>query len=224
MKRNLENFSKQSTLNNITFSESNRERINKRVSNHKKGGLFVIWNPKILSAAVLLFLLAVPVFIAYDSYNVKAPGTPEETPNTIKGPTPEATPLQPPVRELERKYRNFINNQETTDNMKLVEYNTKEELINDFAEFVNRDLAREKVDTFFRETDSGVFIVGTGGPTTLFPEKNFILEKVNKKQYEVVQEQEKEMTGNIRLSITYHYKNGKWKISNRNVDNLSNQP
>ncbi|WP_174615094.1 hypothetical protein [Virgibacillus ihumii] len=212
MKNRLDEFSKKSTLNRIDFSNKSRNQVMERISTLNRKSLFSIWSIRILGTAALLLLFLIPVYIAFQS-TVEAP---DQTAKIQK-----ITPTKPPVEDLESQYNNLIKPDSTQS--QVVNYNSKQELIETFTDIMSRDLAVQMADQFFRKTDEGWKLIATDGPATVHFDAAYDLTKINAKKYSLTQTQETQLTGKIRLSITYQYQNNKWIIQNRTIENLNRQ-
>ncbi|WP_164667319.1 hypothetical protein [Virgibacillus doumboii] len=209
MNKRLDELSKKSTLNRIKFSEESRNQVMQRISKKNRKRSISIWNKRILSAVTLMFLLLIPVYIAFQS-TVEAPN---QTADSQK-----VTPEKPPLENLENSYENLI--MQDPEQLRVVNYDSKQELIKAFSEIMSHDLAVQKVDRFFRETDEELFKNESDGPVTVNFDNAYEITKISDKKYRLTQTQESELTGKIRLTITYQYQDDKWIIQDRTVESL----
>lgn len=219
MKERLNEFSKNSTLNNIEFSEESREQVMQHISKKNKGNVFSMWNKRILSAATLLLLLMVPAYITFNSLQDNATDSNENFSGPSEAPEVQSVePEKPPLEDLENQYESMI--MQEKEQLEVVKYDTKQELIDAFTEIMSQDLAVKSVDQFFRVNNGELLVSESGGPDLIELDKEYNLTKNSDKEYELTQTQESEITGNIRLTVTYQYKEGGWIIADRNAESL----
>ncbi len=219
MKERLNEFSKKSSLNNIEFSDESREQVMQHISKKNKGSVFSMWNKRILSAATLLLLLMVPAYITFNSLQDNATDSNENLSGPSEDPKIQTVePDRPPLEDLENQYESMIMQEE--EQLEVVNYDTKQELIDVFTKIMSLDLAVESADQFFRVSDGELFVSESGGPPLIDFDTEYNLTKNSDKEYDLTQTQENELTGNIRLTVTYQYQEGAWIIANRNVESL----
>src|SRR5699024_7838954 len=160
MKDRLNDFSKKSTLNDIQFSEKSRQQVMQRISAINKKRRCAGWGKTTLSAAALIILLMIPGYFVIDSLQNQT-STPEENlavekDQAVTEEASEITPETPPVEELEKRYRDLVDPE--IDGLEVVNYNSKDELINTFTEVMSQNLAEQTADDFFREADGDLYV------------------------------------------------------------------
>ncbi|MFB4169418.1 hypothetical protein [Virgibacillus sp. JSM 102003] len=222
MKERLNEFSKKSSLNNIEFSEESREQVMQHISKKNKVNVFSMWNKRILSAATLLLLLMVPAYITFNSLQDNATDSNEDLSGPSEDPKVQTVePEKPPLEDLENQYESMIK-QEYNEQLEVVKYDTKQELIDAFTKIMSQDLAVQSADQFFRVNNGELFVNESGGPALIDFDTEYNLTKISDKEYELTQTQESQLRGNIRLTVTYQYQEGGWIIADRNVESLDN--
>ncbi|MBP1949683.1 hypothetical protein [Virgibacillus litoralis] len=223
MKERLNEFSKKSSLNNIEFSEESREQVMERISKKSKVSVFSMWNKRILSAATLLLLLMVPTYITFNSLQDDATDPNENLSGPSENPKVQSVePEKPPLEDLENQYESMLM-QEYNEELEVVNYDTKQELIDAFTKIMSQDVAVQSADQFFRVNNGELFVSESGEPSLIDFDTEYNLTKNSDKEYELTQTQESELTGNIHLTVTYQYQEGDWIIAARNVESLDNQ-
>ncbi|MGP4108532.1 hypothetical protein [Virgibacillus sp. L01] len=223
MMERLNEFSKKSSLNNIEFSDESREQVMQHISKKNKGSVFSMWNKRILSVATLLLLLMIPAYITFNSLQDNATDSNENLSGPSENPKVQTVePEKPPLEDLENQYESMIM-QEYNEQEEVVNYDTKQELIDAFTKIMSQDLAVESADQFFRVRDGELFVSESEGPPLINFDTEYNLTKNNDKEYELAQKQESQLRGNIRLTVTYKYQEDGWIIADRNVESLDNQ-
>lgn len=220
MKDRLNDFSKKSTLNDIQFSEKSRQQVMQRISAINKKRRYAGWGKTTLSAAALIILLMIPGYFVIDSLQNQT-STPEENlavekDQAVTEEASEITPETPPVEELEKRYRDLVDPE--IDGLEVVNYNSKDELINTFTEVMSQNLAEQTADDFFREADGDLYVSESDKPVYFSTENDYDLTKNCDTQFELAQTVENQLSGRYRINITYQYQDDHWTIRERKVN------
>lgn len=107
---------------------------------------------------------------------------------------------------------------DTDDDYRVKDFKSKEELINNLSEIMNKEVAKDYVDIFYREDTDGVYLVPTEGPLLLNFDLPYELNKKDDTTYYAVQENETVLHGKYKLTILFKYSNEKWIIEDIKVD------
>ncbi|MDL4841854.1 ribonuclease E domain-containing protein [Aquibacillus rhizosphaerae] len=114
------------------------------------------------------------------------------------------------LTDYKEAFNKIINN--TTDNQMLLEFGTKQDLVEHFKDFMSEDLAQSMTDTYFQEKQDGLYIVPMDAPIFLQEEEPFALSKPDDETATVVQERKNELMGHVKVEYTLTKNNDSWVI------------
>lgn len=117
--------------------------------------------------------------------------------------------------ELENEYIDRVFPKTGDDSQKLVEYDTKEELIDYISEIANPHMAKQIVDNYYNKKEDGLYIIAKDAPTKIYPEKPYELDKIDDEKYNLVQSAEDNLRGKYKFTVEIVRKEDKWIINNR---------
>lgn len=118
--------------------------------------------------------------------------------------------------EIEKEFFNRILNLEVIEaTNEVVDFQSKEELIQYVFEVADKELATLFVDNTYTEKAGKLYIIPKGGPAILLPYSPYEFNKIDENTYEIVQDEEDMLRGPYRLTVEFKYLNNKWKMSNR---------
>lgn len=101
------------------------------------------------------------------------------------------------------------------DDEKVKNYNNKNELINHLSEIAKKDIAKSYINNYYKEKEDGLYIIPKDGPTRIYKDKSYKLEKIDDKNYELIQEAEDQLRGKYKFTVKFTYEENKWIISDR---------
>ncbi|GAA0316051.1 hypothetical protein GCM10008967_03270 [Bacillus carboniphilus] len=125
----------------------------------------------------------------------------------------------PAVDELMSQYSDLAYAKGTfkaDDNLRVEQFSSKEELIEESSQFLSEEFAREVVDLRFEEKGDGVYVKAMDGPVTLDEEQDYNLEKLSESEYRATQQHSSELHGEFELVITFVRKDDRWVIDGIN--------
>lgn len=105
----------------------------------------------------------------------------------------------------------------TTDEGKVVKFDSKDELIEHLSELSTEEIATMLVNDLFEERDNGLYIIPKDYPPFLLPTKTYTLEKQSEGKYQLIQKNNTEIHGEYKLTVTLEYKEGNYIISDYQV-------
>lgn len=103
--------------------------------------------------------------------------------------------------------------QETNENYKVIPFDTKAELLNEFEKITTKEMAQPFVDYYYTEKPGGLYILPTETPPWFIEENDYDMIKVNDSTVKVIQDNYTELDGNYTLELEFTYKTD-WKITN----------
>ena len=119
---------------------------------------------------------------------------------------------------LEVDFENRLFQETEEDSWAVKDFDEKEELIEYFSEIMDRELAETYVDDYYEYMDGELTLPPRDGPVLIIEDRDFYLEMINMREYQVIQETETELHGQYTLTITYKYENGDWIMKDRDVE------
>ncbi|MFP7492147.1 hypothetical protein SFC66_00060 [Terribacillus saccharophilus] len=102
--------------------------------------------------------------------------------------------------------------QDIDSNYKVLNYNTKEELLKSFDEVAAREVSEPIVDFYFTEEADGLYILPTETPAWFNPDNSYKVETDSDKYVTITQSNTDELYGNYTIEIKFLYDGG-WKIA-----------
>jgi len=97
----------------------------------------------------------------------------------------------------------------------VVDFNSKEELLNYVMEVAGKDLATLFVDNIYEEQAGKLYLIPKGAPPRFLVGSPYEFNKIDEDSYVIIQDEENEMYGPYRLTIEFKYIDGKWKMTDR---------
>lgn len=100
-----------------------------------------------------------------------------------------------------------------TDNNKVMDYHTKEELLNRFDEITTRNVASTYVDSYYHEASDGLYIIPTETPPWFNKENDYDMVQLDNNKVKVEQKNKSAMYGTY--TVVYEFtRDTNWKITN----------
>ncbi|UOQ85354.1 hypothetical protein [Gracilibacillus salinarum] len=107
--------------------------------------------------------------------------------------------------------------QDIDDQYKVINYQTKEELMKAFEPYVTKEAVQPYIDYYYEEEKNGLYIVPTETPPW-FDKSNDYEKQTKDNQVIVTQQNQNALYGEYTISLTFEKINDQWKIVN-----ISNQ-
>ncbi|GGC81133.1 hypothetical protein GCM10007216_09570 [Thalassobacillus devorans] len=101
--------------------------------------------------------------------------------------------------------------QETDENYKVLNYDSKEALLDGFEPIATRQAAKEYVDFYYKEKQSGLYILPTETPPWFVNGQPYDTIDIDKNHKKVIQKNNNELYGDYKIAITFIY-DGEWRI------------
>ncbi len=105
--------------------------------------------------------------------------------------------------------------QDIDSNNKVVNYNTKNELLEEFEKVTTKNVAAEYVDYYYQNKSSGLYIKPTETPPWFNEKNDYDMIQKEDNVVKVVQENKSDLYGPYTVEIEFTY-NDKWKITDIN--------
>lgn len=123
------------------------------------------------------------------------------------------------LRDYKQTFMTIVDN--TTDRGEVVNYESKDQLIDHFKEIMSAELANWYADTYFKEESNRLFIIPKDAPTWLKEDQPFEQTKIGDEKYQVIQERNNEMLGHVKMIYTLTFKAEKWIITDIKMEDLN---
>ncbi|RKQ29566.1 hypothetical protein [Oceanobacillus halophilus] len=103
--------------------------------------------------------------------------------------------------------------QDSEENYKVKQFNTKEDLLTEFEKVSTRETAKSYVDFYYEEKADGMYILPTETPPWFIQDNDYDIEQVSNNTVKIIQNNTTDLDGNytIEMEFTYHKT---WKITN----------
>ncbi|MFG6119516.1 hypothetical protein [Thalassobacillus sp. B23F22_16] len=101
--------------------------------------------------------------------------------------------------------------QKTDENYKVLNYDSKAALLEGFEPIATRKAAKEYVDFYYKEKQSGLYILPTETPPWFVNGQPYDTIDIDKNHKKVIQKNKNELYGDYTIAITFIY-DGKWRI------------
>lgn len=161
-------------------------------------------------AAIITLLVPFTFALSYQSDNISA-----VTAEQVKAEKNEAVE-QPELNkeQIEQLTAAFMDKvtQDIDTNYKVLNYNTKEDLLKSFDEVATRDVSGPIVDFYFTEEEDGLYILPTETPAWFNPDNSYKEETDSDKYVTITQSNTDDLHGNYTIEIKFLYDGG-WKIA-----------
>ncbi|MYL33757.1 hypothetical protein GLW08_18700 [Pontibacillus yanchengensis] len=110
----------------------------------------------------------------------------------------------------------------TNEDGKVVEYKTKDEMVNYLSEVTDQQLAKKLVDNMYEKKDDGLYIQPDEFGPFLSPDKDYKFEKIEEGKYKLVQKNKTDAEGTFTLTVFFKLMNDTYNISDYKVKSESN--
>ncbi|WP_284141478.1 hypothetical protein [Virgibacillus sp. LDC-1] len=104
--------------------------------------------------------------------------------------------------------------QESDDYYRVLDAQTKEDVILKFAGIATAEVASIYVDYYYREENGELYIVPTELPPWFQKANNYRMVQLNNHSVKVIQENQSDLDGNYHIEMEFTYDEKTWKISN----------
>lgn len=105
--------------------------------------------------------------------------------------------------------------QDIDSNNKVVNYNTKKELLEEFGKVTTKNVAAEYVDYYYQNKSNGLYIIPTETPPWFNEKNDYDMIQTGDNVIKVMQENKSDLYGPYTVEIEFTY-NDKWKITDIN--------
>uniref|UniRef100_UPI00058DB535 hypothetical protein n=1 Tax=Alkalibacillus haloalkaliphilus TaxID=94136 RepID=UPI00058DB535 len=113
------------------------------------------------------------------------------------------------ITEFENAYERLV---EKDDEQRLVNFNTVEDIRDDFSNMMSDEIIDYYLDTYVQEEDDGLYIIPTGMEVFIDLEQDYEINKVSDNEYHVIQEVDYEFTDHIELTYIIEYQDENWIV------------
>ncbi len=103
--------------------------------------------------------------------------------------------------------------QDIDEDYRVLDFDTKQELIEYISEISDPSIAEEYVDEFYEMKDGGLYIIPRDGPMLIDTGKDYTVNRVSQSEYQIVQTGENELWGNYTIETTVEKTGDKWRIT-----------
>ncbi|MFC4023682.1 hypothetical protein ACFOUV_07750 [Oceanobacillus longus] len=103
--------------------------------------------------------------------------------------------------------------QDIDANYKVIHFDTKDELLNEFEKVTTKETAQQFVDFYYSEEADGMYILPTETPPWFLEENDYDMITVDASTVKVVQDNHTDLDGNYSLELEFRFDND-WKITN----------
>ncbi|WP_174614106.1 hypothetical protein [Virgibacillus ihumii] len=103
--------------------------------------------------------------------------------------------------------------QDLNKHNKVVHFNTKEALLDEFEKVTTREVASKYVDFYFKEKPDGLYVIPTETPFWFQEKNNYDMIRKDENVVQIVQRNKNELYRAYTIKIEFTYKNN-WKITN----------
>src|SRR5690625_377328 len=102
--------------------------------------------------------------------------------------------------------------QDIDDDYKVIQYETKDELLDEFENRSTHESAEPYVEVYFNETEDGLYIIPTETPPWFNPDNDYDI--ISSDRFaRVIQENETDLDGTYTIQYDFIYEEDGWKIS-----------
>ncbi|TCT16229.1 S-layer family protein [Natranaerovirga pectinivora] len=119
--------------------------------------------------------------------------------------------------DLENEFQDRLF-QETEEGWVVRDFNNKQDLIDYIAEIADRELVETYVNNYYDYIDGELVLIPKDGPTLIIEDREYQLEIITPKNFQLKQETTTDMIGHYTLTITFHYEDNRWIVTNRHVN------
>jgi len=165
----------------------------------------------VIGIIVLGIIFSVKPMLAFAGYGK---GNEENTLTNEVESTPSQTFNDITHEEITSLTQSFMDMivQDIDDHYQVKDYNSKEEIFNEFEKISTRDVAEPYVEFYFEEKEDGLYIVPTETPPWFNPDSDYDIITSNK-TVQVIQDNESDIDG--KYTVKYEMTHGAdgWKIT-----------
>jgi hypothetical protein len=111
------------------------------------------------------------------------------------------------MKQYEDNFMKVVN-----EGPELEEYQSKEEIIDHFAQIMTESLAQKHAETFIKDENGELSVVATEPPVFLNPSQDYQFEKVSDDQYKITQQIQNELRGNRELTYMIERGEDGWLV------------
>ncbi|WP_125907814.1 hypothetical protein [Bacillus sp. HMF5848] len=120
---------------------------------------------------------------------------------------------------LEKRFMTVV--QSADENGKISNFSTIEELTRHFSEIMSQQVARAYATTYFQEKGDGLYVIAMDAPTWFKADEPFEISQEKGGTYTVIQEQQNEMIGHVKMYYTLVNTNGNWIVEDIRQESLN---
>jgi hypothetical protein len=103
--------------------------------------------------------------------------------------------------------------QDIDSNYKVIQFDTKEELLNEFEKITTKETVQQFVDFYYMEKADGLYLLPTETPPWFLEENDYDMIRMDASTVKVVQDNYTELDGDYQLELEFTYDTD-WKITN----------
>ncbi len=119
---------------------------------------------------------------------------------------------------LDAEFQNRLYQETEGDSWVVSDYDNKENLIDYISEIADRELVVTYVDNYYEYMDGELVLPPKDGITTIIEDRDYQLEMVHPREYQMIQETTTEMVGHYTITITFRYENDTWIMQDRDLE------
>lgn len=102
--------------------------------------------------------------------------------------------------------------QEIDHNNKVLNYDTKDALLESFRSVASKEIGETYIDFYYNETTEGLYVIPTEIPPRFNKKNDYNMIQLNNKQVKVIQENQSDLYGNHQIEYEFSFDDG-WKIT-----------
>lgn len=102
--------------------------------------------------------------------------------------------------------------QDIDESYRVVNFDTKQELLEAFTEVAHKEVAQPYVDFYFTEREEGLYILPTETPPWFIPENDYDMIELDKTNYIIKQTNDSYIYGEYTIEFKFTYETD-WKIT-----------
>lgn len=106
--------------------------------------------------------------------------------------------------------------QDIDESYRVIDFNTKEELLNAFTEVTTKELAIDYVDYYFIEREEALYILPTEAPPAFIPGNDYNMIQLSETEFVIQQTNFSYIYGEYTLEINFTFE-ADWKITGMQV-------
>lgn len=107
---------------------------------------------------------------------------------------------------------------EKSDEGLIEKFKTKDELVKSVSKRSEEYLAKSFVDTYYEESEDGLYIRPMDGPVRILKDEPMKLDKISKEEYELVQEGNSDLRGRYTFIVRFIKRDKEWIIKERKFE------